>query len=212
MSISTKAANVLAQLESITKLGDIKKLAKQIKTDHTLALELWAQGGYFPFLLATLTLDKNKLDQPQIDKMVDDLTSLELKQRNQLTDWLLANQLTKSKKLITLMLSWQHHPSPTLRRLFWYCQARLRWMGNGPTTNSKDLVAALETDLADAEPEAQWAMNFCAAQIGIHEANLRDRVIALGEKLGLYKDEKASKGCTPNYLPECIRIEVAKRR
>ena len=35
--------------------------------------------------------------------------------------------------------------------------------------------------------------------------------VKLGKKLGLYKDERAPKNCTPNYLPEFIRIEVAKR-
>ena len=29
--------------------------------------------------------------------------------------------------------------------------------------------------------------------------------------VGLYKDEKVAKNCTPSYLPEFIRIEVAKR-
>ena len=33
----------------------------------------------------------------------------------------------------------------------------------------------------------------------------------LRKKLGLYKDEKGAKNCTPSYLPEFIRIEVAKR-
>lgn len=62
-----------------------------------------------------------------------------------------------------------------------------------------------------AEPEVQWAMNFAAGQIGIHEPEHRSRCLALGERLGLYKDEPVSRGCTPNYLPEFIRIEVAKR-
>lgn len=56
--------------------------------------------------------------------------------------------------------------------------------------------------MADAEPEVQWAMNFCAGQIGIHEPHFRSRCIKLGEALGLYKDERVAKNCTPNYLPE----------
>jgi hypothetical protein len=37
------------------------------------------------------------------------------------------------------------------------------------------------------------------------------RCIKLGKALGLYKDEHVAKNCTPSYLPEFIRIEVAKR-
>lgn len=54
--------------------------------------------------------------------------------------------------------------------------------------------------------------NYCAGQIGVHEPEFRSRCIKLGETLGLYKDKRVSKNCTPSYLPEFIRIEVAKRK
>jgi hypothetical protein len=63
----------------------------------------------------------------------------------------------------------------------------------------------------DEEPEVQWAMNFTAAQIGIFDEAFRSRSVALGEKTGLYKDEVVARGCTPNYLPSFIAIEVEKR-
>jgi hypothetical protein len=58
---------------------------------------------------------------------------------------------------------------------------------------------------------SSFAMNFCAAQIGVHEPEYRSRCINLGEALRLYKDEHVAKNCTPSYLPEFIRVEVAKR-
>ncbi|WP_353626399.1 hypothetical protein [Bacillus sp. JCM 19041] len=45
----------------------------------------------------------------------------------------------------------------------------------------------------------------------VYDETYRARCIKLGEKTGLYKDEIVSKGCTPNYLPEFITIEVNKR-
>lgn len=53
-------------------------------------------------------------------------------------------------------------------------------------------------------------MNFTAAQIGIFQEEYRSRCIALGERKGLYKDEKVAKNCTPNYLPKYIAIQVTK--
>lgn len=64
--------------------------------------------------------------------------------------------------------------------------------------------------MANEEPEVQWAMNFTARQIGIFESKQRSRCITLGEQIGLYKNEVVSKGCTPNYLPEFINIQVNK--
>ena len=50
--------------------------------------------------------------------------------------------------------------------------------------------------MADAEPEVQWTMNSTLAAIGIHFPKLRKRAIAIGEKLGIYRDYPVSKGCT----------------
>lgn len=212
MALSESAKQLVAELKPANiKLGDLKKRAKEIKKDHALALELWSTGAYLPRLLATLIFDKKQLTENEIERLAADMLQHELKERCQLADWLLANQLAKDKPLVSLMASWQTHPSPMLRRLFWYQQARLRWVGQKPPGNTADLMAALEQGLADAEPEVQWAMNYCAGQMGIHEPEYRARCIQLGESLGLYKDEHVSKNCTPSYLPEFIRIEVAKR-
>lgn len=210
MAVSAKARQLAAELAE-SKLGDIKRRAKEVRKDHDLALELWATGQYAARLLAVLLLDKKRITQELIDQLAMDILEHEAAERDPLADWLLANQLMKDPKLIALMETWEANPSPLLRRLFWYHQARLRWTGKAPPGNTDALMASLERELAAAEPVVQWAMNFCAAWIGIHEPAYRARCIKLGEDLGLYKDEIVPRNCVPNYLPEFIRIEVAKR-
>ncbi len=212
MALSARAKRIVAEITKGTpKLGDLKKRGEEIKKDHDLAMELWSTGEYYPRLLAVLIFDKKLLTEKVIDQLASDVLRHDAKERNQLADWLLANQLAKDKKLVSLIATWEKNPSPILRRLFWYQQARLRWTGQVPPDNSADLLASLENDMANAEPEVQWAMNFCAGQIGVHEPQFRSRCIELGKALGLYKNEVVAKNCTPSYLPEFIRIEVAKR-
>jgi 3-methyladenine DNA glycosylase AlkD len=191
-------------------LGDLRKIAKEIKKDHPLAMELWSTGGFMPRQLAILIMDKKLLTRELIDKLDKDMQGHPLKERNQLIDWLMANQLAKDKKTIALMESWENSPSPLQRRLFWYYQARLRWMGQTPPPNSEYLLSAIEKRIEGEEPEVQWAMNFTAAQIGIFVPEYRARCIALGERTGLYKDQMVSKNCTPDYLPEFIAMQVEK--
>ncbi len=211
MALSPKAQTIYSKIsEGTPKFGDLKKMAKEIKKDHELAMELWSTAEYFPRLLSVLIMDKMLLTQEVMDQLAEDLNQNEYDQRNLIADWLLANQLMKSKKTKTLLESWEHHPAPILQRLFWYHQARLRWTGQTPPDNTQDLMASLEMNMEKAEPEVQWAMNFSAAQIGIHEPNYRTQCIDLGERLGLYKDDPVPRGCTPDYLPEFIRIEAAK--
>ncbi|MCW2263634.1 MULTISPECIES: DNA alkylation repair protein [Sphingobacterium] len=211
MKLSSKTEHILSQISTTTKLGDLRKIAKEIKKDHELALELWSTPNFLARLLAILIMDNKRIAQDTVNQLDQDMLMHPAEERNQLMDWLMANQLTKDKKTIALIESWQNSVSPLQRRIFWYYQARLRWTGQIPPPNSLELLNKIEAKIAREEPEVQWAMNFLAGWIGVYEKQYRDRCIAIGEKTGLYKGDMVSKGCTPNYLPEFIAIESNKR-
>ena len=211
MKLSVKAENIMKQIGGKnTKLGDLRKIANNIKKDHELAIELWSTEQYFPRQLAILIMDKKLLSQEVIDQLDSDIQQHKEEEMLQLIDWLMANQLAKDKKTITLMESWENSKSKLQRRTFWYHQARLRWVGQTPPANSAELLSKIEGQIEKEVPEVQWAMNFTAAQIGIFQEIYRARCIKIGEQTGLYKDEMVAKNCTPNYLPQFIAIQVAK--
>lgn len=209
---SSKAENILPQINSKTKLGDLRKIAKDIKKDHELAMELWSTEEFLPRLLAILIMDNKLLSQEVLNKLDKDMQTHTFDERNNLMDWLMANQLAKDKKTIALIESWENSPSALQRRVFWYYQARLRWTGQTPPDNTANLLSKIEANITQEKPEVQWAMNFTAGWIGVYDEKYRARCVKLGEKTGLYKDEMVSKGCTPDYLPEFISIEVNKRQ
>ena len=212
MKLSSKAESILGQIDSKTKLGDLRKIAKQIKKDHAVAMELWTSGKFLPRQLAILIMDKQLLSQQLIDKLDKDIKQHKEEESNQLIDWLMANQLVKDKKTIELIESWENSSSALQRRVFWYYQGRLRWVGQVPPENTEYLLSAIESRIIKEEPEVQWAMNFTAGWIGVYDKKYRNRCVALGEKTGLYKGKMVSKGCTPEYLPEFITIESNKRK
>lgn len=212
MKLSATAEKIYNQISTVnTKLGDLRVIAKEIKKDHNLALELWETENFFARQLAILIMDKKFLSQEVIDNLDKDIQNHQSEDQLQLIDWLMANQFTKDKKTIAFMESWENSKSYLQRRIFWYYQARLRWMGQAPPPNSENLLQSIESKIEKEHPAVQWAMNFTAGQIGIHEPEYRSRCIALGIRTGLYKDEFVHKNCTPNYLPEFIAIEVAKK-
>jgi 3-methyladenine DNA glycosylase AlkD len=212
MKLSSKAKNVYSQINSESaRMGDLKKIAAGIKKDHELAIELWSTGEFMPRLLAMLIFDKKLLTQEFIDKLDVDMQQHSFEQRNQLMEWLMANQLMKDKNTVALVQSWQNSPSSLQRRTFWYYQARLRWMGQTPPDNTPDLLSAIEKNISTEVPEVQWAMNFAVAWIGVFDKAYRKRCIKIGVDTGLYKDEVVSRGCTPNYLPAFIEMEANKR-
>lgn len=211
MKLSKQAQLILNQLsDKNTKLGDVRKIAKEIKKDHLLAIELWSTKLFFPRQLSILLMDKKLLTEDSINQFVDDINLHEENEKLQLIDWLMANQLMKDKRTIEYIENWKESTSSLQRRVYWYYKGRLRWMGK-IYEDSEELLSTIENQIANEPPEVQWAMNFTAGWIGVYEKELRQKAIEIGEKTGLYKGKMVSKGCTPEYLPEFIAIESNKR-
>lgn len=211
MEASEKARSILEQLgEKSTKLGDIRKLAKEIKKDHVLALELWGSKLFFPRQLTLLIMDKKLLSEESIDVLIQDIESHEEKEKLHLMDWFMANQLLKDKRWVALIEGWRGSSEALKKRTYWYHQARLRWMGK-IQSNSADLLETAEKNIENETDEVQWAMNFTVGWIGVFEKDFRDQCVQLGERTGLYQGQMVAKGCTPDYLPEFIAIESKKR-
>ncbi len=211
MKLSPKAKNIFDQINTEnTKLGDLRTIAKDIKKDNELAMELWSTELYLARQLAILIMDKKLLSQDVINQLDQDISTHTEDEKLQLIDWLMANQLAKDKTTVALIESWQNSSSSLQRRTFWYYQGRLRWVGQTPPPNSEALLTFVEKEIENEVPEVQWAMNFTTAQIGIFQPEYRERCIAVGENTGLFKNEIVAKNCTPNYLPNYIAIQVAK--
>jgi 3-methyladenine DNA glycosylase AlkD len=100
-------------------------------------------------------------------------------------------------------------PAPIRQHVFWSVQARSVRAENHAL--NEELLELLERELPSATGPLQWNMNWCAAQIGIADERLRSRCIALGERLGLYRDYPVSKGCTSPFLPIWIGSVVGRR-
>ena len=74
MIATPTAQKIYAQISSPeTKMGDLRKLAKEIKRDHELAMELWSTGEFMPRQLAILIMDKRLLTQEVIDQLDADI-------------------------------------------------------------------------------------------------------------------------------------------
>ena len=173
-------------------------------------MELWSTGIFFARKFAILIMDKKQLTEELIDNLISDIHQHEGNEKLHLIDWLFANQLTKDKKTIEMIESWEDSKSSLKRRIYWYYQARLRWTGK-IQSDSEKLLEKIEKKIEAEPPEVQWAMNFTSGWIGVFEKNYRNRSIRLGENTGLYKGQMVSKGCTPDYLPDFIAIETKKR-
>lgn len=185
------------------KLGDIRNVARKIKTNHPLALALWKTGNSDAQLLATLLIKPTELAADALDQLVRTVTWA------QVADWL-QSYVTKD------------HPDKEQVRERWMADGN-RWVARagwsltaGRVARSPDgldlpaLLNRIEAEMGRAVTEVQWTMNLCLANIGIHHPTYRTRALAIGEQIGAFRDYPVSKGCTSPFAPIWIN-EMVRR-
>lgn len=209
--------------------GKLRALAKTIKVNHELALQLWKTGNVDAQLLAILLMKPKSLSAAEVDRMVRSATFVWV------ADWFNAyvvkEQPPADKE--SLRLKWMEDENGWAARAGWNLTAsRIAQAGKGTQAakgakaaagakagadggadelNLSALLDRIEREMAGAPEPAQWTMNTALTNIGIYHAKHRKRAIAIGEKLGIYRDYPCSKGCISPFAPIAI-TEMVKRQ
>jgi 3-methyladenine DNA glycosylase AlkD len=186
------------------KLGDIRAVAKKIKSDHELALELWGTGNVEAQLLATLIIKPGSLSAAELDELTRSTTCA------QVADWLNAYVVAQHPERDALREKWMTAKDRWAARAGWNLTAS-RINKGADDVDVAALLDRIEKELPKAPPEVQWTMNNTLAAIGIQHAKHRKRAVGIGEKIGLYRDWPVSKGCTPPYVPVWVDFMVKRK-
>ena len=185
-------------------LGDIRVLAKKIKTDHELALALWKTGNIDAQFLATLLIKPKNLSAREMDRMVRSITF------SRVADWLISYVVKQHPDEESLRQKWMTDGDRWAARAGWSLTAE-RVAKSPDGLDLPGLLDRIEAEMGNAAPEVQWTMNGTLAEIGINHPKLRKRAIAIGDALGVYRDYPCSKGCTSPFAPIWIN-EIVRRQ
>ena len=186
------------------KMGDIRKLADEIKADHALALELWETENLEARLLAVLLMKPKQLSAEELDRLVRSNRQIPV------SDWLNSYIVKAHPEKEALRQRWMEESDPMAARAGWSLTAeRVAKKPEGLDLDA--LLDRIEAEMASAAPEPQWTMNSTLAAIGINHPAHRARALAIGEKLGVYRDYPTSAGCISPFAPEWIG-EMVRRQ
>ncbi len=187
------------------KMGDIRKIAKKIKIDHALAMELWDTENLEGRMLAILILDSKQLSADKLDEMVQSLHYFHV------SDWLNAYIIKKHPDREKLRNQWLKSDIPMAARAGWNLTS-IRIKEDAEGLNLPKILQHLENHMLDAHPDAQWTMNFALVEVGINHPEHREEALRIGEKLGVYSDYRAPKGCTSPFAPIWINEMVSRQK
>jgi len=188
-------------------LGRLRDLAKRLKTQHELARRLWTTGDSAARLLAILICRPKAFERGELDAMLRAARSPKVQ------DWFVNYVVNKSPHAEQLRVAWSADPDPAFASAGWALTTE-RVIRNPDGLDLAALLEAIEANMKAAPPRLQWAMNECLGQIGIEHAEHRDRVIDIGERLGVLKDYPTPPGCTSPFVPiwvgEMVRRQAAR--
>ncbi len=185
-------------------LTKLRALAKEVRTDHAFARELWATGATAARLVALLVCRPKELSRDELDSMIREARAPKV------LDWLVSYVVKKSPYAEELRLAWIDDDAPEVAAAAWeLTSARVAKQPEG--LDLPGLLDVIEAEMKDAPDRLQWAMNTCLATIGIEHPEHRERVLAIGNRLEVLKDYPTPPGCTSPYVPLWVE-EIVRRR
>jgi len=202
MAINTKAGAGKNQFG--VKMGDIRNIAKKLKTNHELGLQLWNAGNIEAQFLAILIMKPDLLTAKQLDTMVQQIDFTHV------ADWFSSYILKDHPAKEELRIQWLKSKNKWALRAGWSLMAG-KIARDAGELDLDALLKQLQKEMPKAVPEVQWTMNFALAYIGIHHPAYRKKALSIGEELGIYRDYPVSKGCTSPFAPIWIN-EMIKRQ
>ena len=186
-------------------LSRLREVAKRLKTQQPLALDLWDTGDTAARLLAILICRPKAFEPDELDTMLRNAPAPKVQ------DWLVNYVVKQHPRAEELRQLWFADPDPIVASAGWALTSD-RVVKSPEGIDLGGLLDIIETQMKTAPDRLQWAMNTCLAQIGIAHPEHRSRAVAIGERLEVLKDYPTPPNCTSPFAPVWIAEMVRRQK
>jgi 3-methyladenine DNA glycosylase AlkD len=186
-------------------LSRLREVAKRLKTQQPLALDLWDTGDTAARLLAILICRPKAFEPDELDTMLRDAPAPKVQ------DWLVNYVVKQHPRAEELRQLWFADPDPVVASAGWALTSD-RVVKSPEGLDLGELLDIIETQMKTSPDRLQWAMNTCLAQIGITHPEHRSRAVAIGERLEVLKDYPTPPNCTSPFAPVWIAEMVRRQK
>lgn len=190
---------------SYANLGALKK---KLKTNHPLALELWASGNHDARVLATMIADPAQLDGKTLDAWAADLG-------NYLLTDAFAKLAVGSAEWVKKSEKWRKAKGEWISRAGWLLAAQ---RAGDPVVSDgyfAELLPTIEATIHKAKNRTRDAMNTTLISIGLRPG-LRQQAIATARAIGKVEVDHGQTSCkTPDaesYILKTVEYREKKRK
>jgi 3-methyladenine DNA glycosylase AlkD len=183
----------------------LRRLGKEIGTDHGLALELWRSGIHEARILATIVDDPARVTESQAERWVRSLDSWDI------CDQLCSNLLVRTPFAHRAALAWTRRDEEFVKRAGFALMAALAVHDTAaPDRAFERFLPAIRREATDDRNFVKKAVNWALRQIGKRNRRLNEGAIETAERIAAM-DSRAARWIAADALRE-LRGEAVQVR
>jgi len=184
---------------------EIRKIAKEYRKDHELALELWKTGISEARIVAAMIDDPEKLTERQMEEWVKDINSWDI------CDQVCMSLFEKPPPAWKKILDWSEREEEFVKRTAFALTACLAW--HDKEAEDKKFIRlfpAIKHGATDERNFVKKAVNWALRNIGKRNPNLNKTAIKAAKEIQRI-DSKAARWIASNAIRE-LESEAVQRR
>ncbi len=188
------------------KVGDLKPIAKQVKGDQALAMQLYATGNSDAMYLAGLIADGAKMKRSELDRWAKAATWHMISGCT--VPWVAAEH----PDAIEIAMRWMDSPKAEIAVAGWATLAAVisvRKDEELPIDQLDALLARVVKNIHSSPNRVRYVMNSYLICCGTYVAPLADKAMAAARKIGSVKVDMGETDC---QVPEAAPYIVKCRR
>ncbi len=186
-------------------IPNLRKMAKDIGVNHTLAQQLWESGVHEARILASMVDNPEMATEEQIERWVMDFDSWDV------CDQCCMNMLEKTKFAYQKAVEWSSNDNEFTKRAGFVLMARLAVSDKKAGDQQFDqFLPLIKREAGDNRNFVKKAVNWALRQIGKRNLNLNKRAIETAEEIqGM--DFTSAKWIASNAIRELTSQAVQQR-
>ena len=186
-------------------IPNLRKMAKDIGVNHTLARQLWGSGVHEARILASMVDNPEMATEEQIERWVMDFDSWDV------CDQCCMNLLEKTKFAYQKAVEWSSNDNEFTKRAGFVLMARLAVSDKKAGDQQFDqFLPLIKREAGDNRTFVKKAVNWALRQIGKRNLNLNKRAIEAAEEIqGM--DFTSAKWIASNAIRELTSQAVQQR-
>ncbi len=185
---------------------DLDILAKRLKTNHLLALELWKTENHDARILATMIADPAALKAGELNRWMKDV-------EDHVVGDAVGGVIARSRHGKSKADKWREAKGELLSYVGWSITARLA-MNDAELEDEyfKPLVEQIEKRIHAAPNRTRYGMNGALIAIGVRSAALRKLALAAARRIGKVEVDHGDTACKTPDAAAYIKKTLAHRK